>query len=183
MIYDKKVNLHFILLSLLCNSFFAQNIKIKNGVIPKSTSFVTAGLTVPVGTFSSTHSVGLMAEYLSGVSLRHKKATFTCNGTLAYHLGKKEVVSNHSYKYQAYSFAAFMGGVSYSPLNKTFLRLVTGPAITFYNKLTGFAVAAKSDFSYKIKNNICVGVSLLGLKTNDSRISWAVGASASMILK
>jgi hypothetical protein len=175
--------IYTLFLSILCNSLFAQNIKIKNGVIPKSTSFVTAGLTVPVGAFSSTHSVGLIAEYLSGVSLRHKKATFTYNGTLAYYLGKKEVASNYSYKYPAYSFAAVMGGVSYSPFNKTYLRLVAGPAITFYNKLTGFGVAAKSGFSYKIKNNICVGFSLLGLKTNGSSILWAVGASASMILK
>jgi hypothetical protein len=166
--------IYILLLPLLSNSLFAQNIKVKNGVIPKSCSLISAGLNIPMGIFSSTHNIGLLAEYQHGISLRHKKATFTYNGTLANYCGKKEIVSSYQYKYPSYSFASVMGGLSYSLFNKTYFRLVTGPAVTLYNKLTGFAVASQSDFGYKINNNIYVVASLHG---------WTVGASVSMVLK
>jgi len=134
---------------------------------------VSIEINIPVGELSSTHIIGISAEYSP---LRHtfqlfklKHLAFTYNGGVAYYFGRKESVSNYSYKYPGFTFLHVYSGLIYTPVKSMNFIFSAGPAIGLYNGLSQFYFGSKVEVSYFISKRIALspGISLMKkLNTN-----------------
>lgn len=138
---------------------------------------VSFGINLPLGDFSSTHSVGFDIGYSPGTHVfglvKNKHFAFTYNGGVAYYAGKKETVSSYPYKYPEYFFIHAFGGVLYNPARKIDFKLTAGPALGIYNGDTRFNIGASLEGSYYFKNAFIIGPSILLMKESKSDPLWA----------
>jgi hypothetical protein len=121
----------------------------------------SAGVQMPLGYFSSTHSLGISIDFAPGFIVRkllkNKGIVFTYNGGLTYYLGKGETVSGYQYKYPGYFFIHAFGGLLYGAGEKITASLLTGPSLGIYNGDTRFNIGGRLEGSYHIKGKFSTG--------------------------
>ncbi len=164
--------------SLISLSVFSQPLKL----VDEKCSAVSLGVQLPIGEFSSTHFLGVAAEYTSarqwyGKLQPGKQLLFSYNGGLAYYPGKKETVSSYDYKYPAYLFVHAFGGISYAPRlkRKLNINLTAGPALGFYNGNTQFNLGAKLDGYYFVSKRTSIGPNIILMKESGADAIWSLG--------
>lgn len=158
-----------LLLSTIDNAIMAQS--------KDSDAGISVSVHVPVGSFSSTHIIGIGAEYSPASHIIHqlkqKRLAFTYNGGLAYYLGKKETVSSYPYKYPGYFFIHAFAGILYNPVKGGSIILTAGPALGIYNGNTQFNLGSKLEASYYISKNIAIGPGIIMMKEPGANPLWA----------
>lgn len=147
---------------------------------------VSIGINLPVGNFSSTHLIGIGAEYSP---LRHtfqlfkwKHLAFTYNGGVAYYFGKKETVSGYPYKYPGYIFIHAFGGLLYNPFKKASITLTAGPALRIYNGNARFNIGSKLELSYFISKKVAIGPGIIFMKESGADLLWSAAFKATLAL-
>jgi len=162
---------------LLGNLSLSAQTKEKKNQSPGSDHVISLGLHRPLGSFSSTHTVGFGIGYSPGTHVfglvKNKHVAFTYNGGIAYYLGKKETVSSYSYKYPGYLFVHAYAGVLYYPASKIDFRLTAGPALGIYNGNTRFNVGAALEGAYYLNNQFSVSPGIFLMKERKSDPLWA----------
>ena len=138
-----------------------------------------------MGNFSSTHIVGIAAEYsLSDHRFGQmdvkpvKPVGFIINSGIAYYFGKKEMVSGYPYKYPGYTFLNLYGGIIYNPWKKGNINFTAGPALGIYNHHTRFNIGSKLEGSYYVNKNLAVSPAIILMKEHGADAFWAATVKA-----
>ncbi len=167
----------FCFVLLLGNLSLSAQTKEKKNESPGSDHAISLGLHMPLGSFSSTHTVGFGIGYSSNTHVfglvKNKHFAFTYNGGAAYYPGKKETVSSYPYKYPGYLFIHAFAGILYSPARKIDFRLTTGPALGNYNSSTKFNIGANLEGNYHLNKGFVLSPQLLLMKESKSDPLWA----------
>lgn len=147
---------------------------------PAVQKFITSlGVSLPIGDFSSTHFLGINAEFsicnqrfgkLKKASA--KKLALLASGGSEFFLGKKEKVVTSSYKYPAYIVPYINGGIILNPFKEFSFSFITGPALAFYNSTTRFNLRGALQGSYFIAEKITAGFRLSMIKESISEPLW-----------
>lgn len=146
---------------------------------------VSAGILFPLGDFSSTHFIGVGAQYawsnyrFGRMDVKPVRPVgFIANGGLAYYFGKKEMPGGYAYKYPGYVFLYLNGGVIYNPSNKGTIDLTAGPALGIYNGNNRFSISGKLEGVYYIKEGIGFSPSIMLMKEDGANAIWATSIKA-----
>ena len=146
---------------------------------------VSISVQVPVGDFSSTHVLGIGADYSPARHafglLKNKRFALTYNGGATYYLGKNETVSNYSYQYSPYFFIHAFAGFLYRTENKIDAILYAGPALGLYNGHAQFNTGSKIEINYLLNAKISFGPAILVMKESGSNPLWSASVKATMI--
>jgi hypothetical protein len=165
-------------------SGWSQTNAIKKTVPQEKGIGVSVGVNKPIGTFSSTHFIGMAVEVApSGHSfglIKARKFAFTYNGGFAYYFGKKETISSYPYKYPGYSFIHGFAGLRYTPFLNTGISLTAGPALGIYNGTTRFTIGSKLDASYFINSKIALGPGIVLMKEPGAAALWSLAIRGSI---
>ena len=184
----KKKLLCFCVSSLLLFDAFSQQPTEQKNAKQDKGVFLSAGVALPLGDFSSTHLMGITVEVspsyhkFKSNNSGFSKLALTYSGGIAYYLGKKETVSNHTYKYPGYIFIHGFGGIIYVPTKKIESTLTAGPALGIYNGNTQFNIGAKLDLAYQVNDKIAVGPGIIMMKEFGANSLWSVSVKASIKL-
>ena len=179
------------LLFLFATSFYIYSVSAQTKSIKKKSSeekgvSVSAGVSIPVGDFSSTHLIGIGVDCSptrhSFGKIKAKKTAFTYNGGLAYYFGKKETVSGYPYAYPGYFLIHTFGGVLYNPVKNGSVTLTAGPALGIYNGNTQFNIGSKLEVSYYISKKITIGPGIILMKESGADPLWAAAVKAILSL-
>jgi len=148
---------------------------------------VSIGANIPLGSFSSTHIIGIATNY-SWTDHRFgpmdvkpvKPFGFIANAGIAYYFGKKETVSGNPYDYPGYIFIHILGGAVYNPWRKANISLMAGPALGIYNGHTQFNIGSVLEGSYFIKEKIAISPGIIMMKESGADPLWAASIKATM---
>lgn len=176
----KRKTGQLILLLLLVSAGFSADAQSKAG-----NNAVSVGINFPVADFSSTHLIGISADYSPARHrfglLKNKHFALTYNGGATYYLGKKETVGNYSYHYPPYFFIHAFAGFLYSTGKKVTAILFAGPALGLYNGHAQFNTGSKIEINYLINQRISIGPGILVTKESGSDPLWSALVKATMI--
>jgi hypothetical protein len=143
------------------------------------------GGNIPLVNFSSTHFLGVTANYLwsnhrfGRMDVKPVKSFgFTANTGVAYYFGKKETVSGYPYNYPRYIFFHAYAGAIYNPWRKGNISLTAGPAIGIYNGHTQFNIGSALEGSYFITEKITISPGIMLMKESGANPLWAVSLKA-----
>jgi hypothetical protein len=179
---------------LLCACVTLANISIGQSQSPKKNNHpsgkqhtMSIGANIPIGNFSSTHSMGAGANYswsyhrFGGMDVRPVQPFgFTANAGGAYYFGKKEMVSGYSYDYPPFIVFHVWAGAIYNPWRKGNISLTAGPALRIYNGNTQFNIGSKLELNYYFHEKIAITPCLIFMKESGSDPLWAVSLKATM---
>jgi len=148
---------------------------------------VSIGAVIPLGNFSSTHSIGVASNYswsdhrFGGMDVKPVKPFgFTANSGVEYYFGKKETVSGYTYDYHRYIFLHAYAGAVYNPWRKANIILTAGPALGIYNGHKQFNIGSCLEGSYYIRAKIAVTPGIIFMKESDADALWAASLKATM---
>jgi hypothetical protein len=170
----KQLVFLYLILCILVKTSIAQ----ERGAKGRSNA-VSAGVDIPIGSFSHTHSVGIGLEYsLSNHrygymdTLPEKPFALTVNAGADHYFGKKEMVGIYPYEYPDYSYLHICGGIIYHANRKTNLQFMAGPALGFYsgNAAIGFEINLGS--SYYLKKRIAITPEIILMKISHADPLW-----------
>jgi hypothetical protein len=148
---------------------------------------VSLGVNLPLGNFSSTHSIGAGANYswsdhrFGGMDVKPVKPIgFTANGGVIYYFGKKETVSGYTYDYHSYIFIHAYAGAIYNPWRKGNIILTAGPALGIYNGHTQFNIGSSLEGSYYLHGKIAITPGIIMMKESGADPLWATSLKATI---
>ncbi len=146
---------------------------------------ISIGDHIPLGNFSSTHFLGVAANYswsnhrFGRMDVKPVKPIgFTANTGVAYYFGKKETASGYPYKYPRYIFLHAYGGAIYNPNGKANIILTAGPAIGIYNGFTQFNFGATLEGSYYFNEKIAISPGIIFMKESGYNPLWTASLKA-----
>lgn len=146
---------------------------------------IAAGISLPVGSFSNTHNIGIAADYswsnyrFGSMDIKPVKPIgFMSKAGMAYYFGKKEMAGGYPYEYPGYLFLHIYGGVIYNPWKNGNINLTLGPALGLYNGNTQFNIGGKLEGAYYIKEKIGISPALMLMKEHDVDALWAISLKA-----
>ena len=148
---------------------------------------VSLAANIPLGNFSSTHSIGIEANH-SWSNHRFGKMDvkplkpfgFTANAGFAWFFGKNETVSGYPYDYSGYIFLQAYGGAIYNPWRRANICLTAGPALSIYNGNAEFNIGSSLEGSYYIKEKIAITPGIIIMKESGADPLWAASLKATM---
>ena len=150
-------------------------------------NLIAAGITIPVGDFSSTHFGALNAVYAWSnnrfgllTTMPVIKIGFTANSGIAYYFGRKETIGTGSYQYPAYIFLHIYAGAIYNAGKKVNICLTAGPAAGIYNSSTQFNTGASLQCNYYISPKIAITPGLIMMKETGSDAIWSGSVNAAI---
>jgi len=154
---------------------------------PGKQQAVSAGISIPLGDFASTHIGGIAVEY-SRSDHRFGKLTTTpsrkmgllLEAGLAYYFGKKETVSGYPYDYPGYYFLHVYPGLLYNPCKNGNISLSAGPALGLYNGDLKFNIGAKLQGTWYINEKTGITPGILVMKESGADPLWAASLKATM---
>jgi hypothetical protein len=148
---------------------------------------VSLGAAIPLGNFSSTHSIGIATNYswsdhrFGGMDIKPVKPFgFTANGGVAYYIGKKETVSGYTYDYHRYIFLHAYAGAIYNPWRKANIILTAGPALGIYNGHTQFNIGSSLEGSYYMTEKIAITPGIIFMKESGADPLWVASLKATI---
>jgi hypothetical protein len=159
-----SIFLFFLFNSLNC---FGQNRENLMTVSEKNKFSVTAGVSIPVGQFANTHSLGFGAVFGRAPVYKNNqpvKFNFTYNGGVSFFTGKNEKVSGYEYRYPSYLFFHAFAGLSYNLSSTANLSLTAGPGLGLYNKTSSFNLGSTLIGNYFFSDKFGIGTGLLLMK-------------------
>jgi hypothetical protein len=176
----------FLAFLLLIQSFMAaaqeKPTKKTTQLIPPP-NLITAGISLPIGRFSSSHTIGFAIDYyrsrnhFGAAAGEVIKLSYLLNGGANYFLGKKEKITNTTtYTYPAFTSLYATGGILYVPIERSSVGFTLGPAINFYNKTSRFAIASKLEVNYFISNAAGISISMMMNKETKADPFWSASA-------
>lgn len=176
----KRKTRQLILSLLMIAASFSVKAQAKGG-----NNAVSLGIHIPVGAFSSTHFIGIGADYSPANHkfglLKNKHFALTYNGGVTYYLGKKETVSNYSYEYPSYFFIHAFAGFVYRIGKKVNAILYAGPALGLYSGHAQYNTGSKIELNYSINPKISIGPGILVMKETGSDPLWSASVKATII--
>lgn len=145
-------------------------------------NLVSAGLSLPLGNFSVSHTAGFGFEY-SRCRYSYGKSqgkgvilfSYTLNTGISYFSGKKKIISNYPYQYPSNTWLYAMGGLMFLPAPSYNLSMTAGPSLMLYNKNSIFCLTAKIELNYFIKKKIAISPSIQLLKQPGTNTFWITG--------
>jgi len=145
---------------------------------PKGESWnVSAGIALPFGNFSETHfpGAGAAISYSKGrygllPAKPAKQFGYSLQANAHYYFGKNETVSGHSFRYPGYLLFHLFGGAICQPGKRTYIELVAGPGLGYYNSSTRFNLGGTLSATYYIRKRLGVSPSIL--LTKESGADW-----------
>ncbi|HEY6062603.1 MAG TPA: hypothetical protein VIV35_03280 [Chitinophagaceae bacterium] len=148
---------------------------------------VSVGADLPLGNFSSTHSIGVGTCFswsdhrFGGMDVKPVKSFgFTANAGVAYYFGEKETVSGYTYDYHRYIFIHAYAGAIYNPWRKGNIILTAGPASGGYNGYTRFNIGSCLEGSYYIKEKIAISPGIMMMKESGADPLWSASLKATI---
>lgn len=148
---------------------------------------VSVGANLPLGSFSSTHVIGISAEYawsdhrFGRMDVKPVRPFgFTANAGIAYYFGKKETVSGYPYDYPGYSFLHICGGVVYNPWKKGNINWTVGPALGIYNAHKQFNINSKLEGSYYFNERMGISPAIILTKEHGADALWIASLKATI---
>jgi len=149
---------------------------------------ISAGIGIPFGDFSSTHSFGAGLDYswsnhrfglLQSIPVKPIGFTFNIGGD--YFFGKKEMIGLYSYQYSNYIYLHTYGGVIINQGKKGNISITAGPALGLYVGNTQFNVGINLSGNYYINKKIALSPSILFMKESNSEPLWSAGLRGSIV--
>ena len=138
---------------------------------------VSFAVNVPTGNFSTTHFIGIAADYSPARHrfglLKLKRFALTWAGGAAYYFGKKISAIDYTYHYRSYIFIHVYGGILYKPAKKTNLVLYAGPGAGIYHGDWRFTFGSKLEMNYFINQHFGIAPGILLMKENGTDALWA----------
>ena len=136
---------------------------------------VSAGLLVPLGNFSATHSGGIGLQYAWHIKDKAKEKAFyfIANGGIGCYFGREEKVVTVSYTYPVFLLVHAYGGIVWQPVKTIAFALTGGPALGWYNSTARFNFGSKLEGYYRLSPKVSAGPSLQLAKEKGSDPLWA----------
>ncbi len=142
---------------------------------PNSIGF---SLNIPMGSFSSTHTIGFALDYTRSTRRRendtvtYKLIHFAMNGGVSYHGGKRTTTAGYESTYGGYINIYAMAGIDCKPSMPIIINLMTGPVMSIYegNGDLGFGVNLFSN--YYLSRTLTLGPGILFRKFEKTDALW-----------
>lgn len=143
---------------------------------------ISSGVAIPAGDFSNTYWIGarVMMDYSPkrfGKLLHNPKppVAFVLSGGFSYYIGKKENVSTYPFRYGNYASFQVYGGAMMHPAKNWNIKLVAGPALSYYRNTIRFSIGAEFNSTWYWQHQWGIGPSLGILKESGARPLWIPG--------
>lgn len=142
---------------------------------------ISAGVILPVGTFSETHWAGisLQGEYsrsrFGKMNTKPKKLVdyFLSTGT-DFYFGKKEMVSSYPFTYAGYFILNTNAGLICNTGKQSNIRLGAGPAMSLYKKTPRFNISSSIAGSWYLSKTTGITAGLQMIQETGAHPLWSV---------
>ena len=143
---------------------------------PNSIGF---SLSIPMGYFSSTHTIGFVADYTRTTrsflkdSLDFKLIRFAMNGGASYHGGKRVTTAGYEFTYEGYINIYAMAGIDCKPADPIVINLTTGPVLSIYEGSSEFGFGVNLLANYFISPMVAAGPGIQYRKFAETDALWS----------
>ncbi len=139
---------------------------------------ITGSIERPLGSFSSTHTLGVQAAVnfvRSSDTSKHHIFQFTFKAGGGYFFGRTVAPADYPYTYPGYTIIYTGAGIRFEPVNRLNGSLTTGPGISFYNKTTRFDWVSNLTLAYDVSEKVSIGPRIQMIKEFGADALWTAG--------